>query len=643
MKFLSKLITILILAAAPIAAQAQSEQGPEGATDVPELTAADLNAWLDGFVPYAIGTADVAGAVVTVVKDGEILANRGFGFADVKAGTPVDPDATLFRPGSISKLFTWTAVMQLVEQGKLDLDADISVYLDFEVPAPRGTITLRHLMTHTPGFEETVRDLFVSNQVIEDDALKAYLLDHIPAQIFDPGTIPSYSNYGSSLAGYIVERISGEPFTSYVENHIFAPLGMTRSSFRQPLPDEMEALMSKGYRTRSDGKAKDYEIVVPMPAGALAATGSDLALFMNAHLNQGAGLMRPETAALMHGSLDNQFPPLNGAALGFYRMDKNGLNIVSHGGDTAWFHSDLYLLLDHGIGLYISLNSSGGDRGGNIRRHLYSGFVDRYFPQEMEEASTIETAKEHGKAVAGVYEVARGGESSILAAMRYASQMEVTVDDEGAITMPFVRDMALNLSKMREVAPWVWQAPSGQRVVARVDEAGNVTALSSEPVLIALTPVPWHRSSAWLTPALIASLIVLGFTFLAWPIRAIARKRMGVAFALAGDEKRAYRLAPVSALLTLVFLTGWGVFFSWLGASIYNLEAEKSALSLVLLYASSLLPLLALAASLWAARVKFAENNGWGTKLNAVFLVLAIMTIIWVAAVCGLFTFNMNF
>ena len=97
----------------------------------------DVDAWLDGYMPYAMETGDIAGAVVVVVKDGQVLTERGFGYADVAKRMPVDPSATLFRPGSVSKLFTWTAVMQLVEQGKLDLDADVNTYLDFKIPAAR--------------------------------------------------------------------------------------------------------------------------------------------------------------------------------------------------------------------------------------------------------------------------------------------------------------------------------------------------------------------------------------------------------------------------------------------------------------------------------------------------------------------------
>ena len=146
-------------APAPVPAQSPANDAATGAgTGTGTLTRQDLAAWLDGFMPYAIGRGDIPGAVVVVVKDGEVLLQKGYGYADVAKRTPVDPATTLFRPGSVSKLFTWTAVMQLVEQGKLDLDADINQYLDFKVPPYDGKpVTLRNIMTHTSGIEETAR------------------------------------------------------------------------------------------------------------------------------------------------------------------------------------------------------------------------------------------------------------------------------------------------------------------------------------------------------------------------------------------------------------------------------------------------------------------------------------------------------
>src|SRR5215469_3828078 len=208
-------------------------------TPGPELTKADFETFLDALILSQLRNRNIAGAVVSVVKDGQMLFQKGYGYADFEAKRPVLPEQTLFRPGSISKLFTATAVMQLVEQGKLDLDRDVNDYLDFAIPKTYPEpVTLRRLLTHTAGFEETLKNLFVAHEG-DLKPLRTYLVNQMPARIFPPGKIPSYSNYGFTLAGYIVERTSGEKFERYVDNHILRPLRMTNSSFDQPLSSQL--------------------------------------------------------------------------------------------------------------------------------------------------------------------------------------------------------------------------------------------------------------------------------------------------------------------------------------------------------------------------------------------------------------------
>jgi CubicO group peptidase (beta-lactamase class C family) len=168
------------------------------------LTEEDAASFLDGIVPYGIQRGAIAGAVVVIVKDGRILVAQGYGYADAEKRKPVVAAETIFRPGSISKLFTWTSVMQLVAAGQLDLDRDVNDYLDFKIPPKFGQpITLRNLLTHTPGFEDGISEAFVT-QPDKLVSLRDYLAKHIPARIFPPGKVVAYSNYGASLAGYIV-------------------------------------------------------------------------------------------------------------------------------------------------------------------------------------------------------------------------------------------------------------------------------------------------------------------------------------------------------------------------------------------------------------------------------------------------------
>jgi CubicO group peptidase (beta-lactamase class C family) len=239
------------------------------------LDTADVNAWLDGFLLYPLRFAEIPGGVVVIVKDGQIVTERGFGYADLAARRPVDPRSTLFRPGSVSKLVTWTAVMQQVEAGKIDLDADVNRYLDFELPPRNGKpITMRNLLTHTAGFEETLKHLYASDTKTLL-TLGDYLKKWTPQRIFDPGEQSAYSNYGAALAGYIVERVSGESFNNYVARRIFGPLGMAHSTFQQPLPENLASHMAKGYGDPSK-PAQEFELVNVSPAGSMSTTADDM-------------------------------------------------------------------------------------------------------------------------------------------------------------------------------------------------------------------------------------------------------------------------------------------------------------------------------------------------------------------------------
>src|SRR5215217_4690177 len=316
---------------------------PAAPSDRPhDLTAADVEAFLDGLVPLQLKNADIAGATISIVKDGRLLFAKGYGYADVEKKKPVSAQETLFRPGSISKLFTWTAVMQLFEQSKLDLDRDVNEYLDYKIPDAFGKpITLKHIITHTPGFEEQIKDLFLTDSTKPN--LGQYLKTHIPARIYPPGTVPAYSNYATAVAGYIVERISGRPFEQYAVENIMRPLKMTHSTFSQPLPQELAPFMSNGYRLGSDS-AEPFEVVNPFPAGSLSSNAADMARFMIAHLQDGqledAKILKPETARLMHSRLFALDDAANAMCYGFYEESRNNQRIIGHGGDTIYFHSD---------------------------------------------------------------------------------------------------------------------------------------------------------------------------------------------------------------------------------------------------------------------------------------------------------------
>jgi CubicO group peptidase (beta-lactamase class C family) len=631
---------------------APQKAGPLGRTQTPaQLTRTDVQAWLDGLMPYALQNGDVAGAVVVVVKDGEVLFQKGYGYADLKRKLPVDPERTLFRPGSISKLFTWTAVMQLVEQGKLDLDQDVNAYLDFKIPPAFGKpITLRNCMTHTPGFEEVGRNLF------SDDTTKVqpngeWLKSWTPHRIYPPGTIPAYSNYATAMAGYIVERVSGEPFEQYIERHILEPLGMQNATFRQPLPPSLRKDMAQGYETASSGEAKPFEMVVAAPAGSLSASGADMARFMIAHLQNGrlgnATILRPETAKLMHTTALTILPEVNRMMLGFYESNRNGHRAIAHGGDTFWFHSDLHLFIDDGIGLYVSMNSQGKEgAAGPIRSALFEQFADRYLPApQPTERLNPATAHAHAHQVAGNYESSRHSISNFFRVTDLIGAAKVTVNSDTTISMPYLTGLNGEPKRWRETRPYIWREVDGKNVSSARVENGRVTMLSGDEIspFIVFLPTPWWRSPAWLSPLAQISLAVLLLTLIAWPLAALARRRYRTAFPLQGRARTAYRWVRIAALGLLLLLLGW----MW---QIKRMSSEVSALTsksdpwIWLLQLLGLVVFVGAAGvALWNAQLAWTGKRPWTAKVWSGVLAVATLTLLYIAVVFKLIAIDANY
>ena len=649
-------LTLMSAGALQASGQVTPEQVQEAAaatasSPAPQLNSTDLNAWLDGFMPYALSSSDIAGAVVTIVRDGQVIANRGYGYSNLETRAPVDAETTLFRPGSISKLFTWTAVMQQVEAGRIDLDADINTYIDFEIPDYEGQpITMRQIMTHTTGFEEVIRDLITSDPAAGETALGDYLKTHIPNRIYPPGTMPAYSNYATALAGYVVERVSGEPFADYIQAHIFEPLGMRNSTFLQPLPESMNAAMSAGYKSVADGEPGFFELIPAAPAGSMTTTGADMALFMNSHLNNAAGLLSPETARQMHETVDQQFPGVNSMLLGFYQENYAGQRIIAHGGDTTFFHSNLSLLMDQNVGVFISLNSGGAQTPGAmlLRWTFMEQFVNRYFPRAEApgELVALPTAQEHGAALVGAYESARRAGTSPLLVAYFLGQTSVAMLPNGDLVGPGLPELNGQPKHWREVEPWVWQAVgSDERMGARVDENGQVTAIAFEPLsfAIAYSRAPWYRSSALLTPLLGISILVLVLTLLSWPVRALARRVHKTAFPYEGPRARAHRLAPAAALLSLAYVGGWVAFVLWLMDSLTSTSGGAATTFMTVLYVAGIVPILALAGAAFANYSLWRAPSTWFAKIWGVLLVLSIIVILWFAVAMNFYSFNFNF
>jgi len=606
------------------------------------LTREDVGAWLDGFLPYALERADIAGAVVVVVKDGNVLFKKGYGYADVGAKRPVDPDLTLFRPGSVSKLFTWTAVMQLVEQHRIDLDADVNTYLDFKIPPLQGKpITMRQLMTHTPGFENALEEVIAVKPT--HPALRDFLKSWMPPRIFPAGEVSAYSNYGAALAGYIVERISGQPFPQYIAQHIFAPLGMNHSTFLQPPPAALAPLVSRGYLSAAD-EPGPFERLGASPAGGLSASGTDIAKFMIAHLQngeyEGHRILQAATAQQMHGTPYTTInPALNRMTLGFFQLNRNGQRVIGHDGDTRFFHSSVSLFLDHNVGLFISLNSAGRSSDTfDLREKLFGDFTDRYFPGPTQTGSvSLATAKAHAAMMVGQYDGSRREDTTFASFVNLLSQASLSADDSGRLITPMT---GLNgePKTFEEIAPFLWRQVGGKDLLAAKVVDGKVVMWgdSNDPSG-AYTPVPGYRNAAWLLPALELSFLVLLLATIAWPVAAVTRRRYGAPLALEGlPARRWMHVAAAADVLVmaawLTLIVGMMSTFYWTWAPYFVSSAMEKWVLVLHLLSIVVLPLAALAA-LWNVWTTFTASTGVMAKLWSVVLAASCLIVLWVGVV----------
>jgi len=607
-----------------------------------ELTTDDLGAFFDGVLNIELERDDIAGAVVSVVKEGKVLFEKGYGYADVAKRKPVSPQDTLFRPGSVSKLFTSTAVMQLVEQGKLNLDQDVNEYLDFKIPPtfPRA-VTLRHLLTHTAGFEEVLKDLFSRTP----QSLGQYVRTHVPARIYPPGTIGAYSNYGVALAGYIVQRVSGEPFDRYVQNHIFNPLGMAHSTFSQPLPPSLAPLMSDGYKLASSDP-KPFELIPASPAGALSTSGDDMSHFMIAHLQDGryddAQVLRPETVKLMHSRQYAGAPALEGIAICFFEESRNGHRIIGHGGDTIYFHSDLHLILDANVGFFISVNSAGrGDF--DHRDAIWNAFLDRYFPYELPAVPTVATARTDAQELTGSYMVSRRADTNFLKVGALLMQGVVSVRPDGTLLIDQAKGFNGQPLHWRETGPLVYQRVDDQDHIAFKRDASGRTLLLTDDAPFSFQRIPWYQSRAFLLTSLVVAGMIFLLVLLLWPVGALIRRHYGRPLGLAPQERRLRLLVRLICALDAVVILGW---VALLGAAVDDLTLFNSSTDRWFW----LLELGSLIGALGAIIVLFQVCTSWstrrrriGVKVADTAVLLACLTFAWFVWIGHLANFNLHY
>jgi CubicO group peptidase (beta-lactamase class C family) len=407
-----------------------------------EIDPQELGPFIDKLMQAQLAKGHVPGAAVAIVKGGKVLLSGGYGQANLAAKVAVDAEETRFRVGSVSKLLTWTAVMQLLDAGKLKLDDDINVHLDpdsrvgteFESP-----VTVRNLLTHTGGFE--VNTLGYMGATGPGASIGATVAAHrpnrvsVPTSDFGHGEGVAYSNWAAALAGHLVEVVSGEPFDAYVERHILEPLKMDRSTFREPVPGPQAAL-AIGYRygnfSFTPMPFEYYHGVAP--AGGFTTTAADMARFMIAHLQEGRyddrRILQEPTARLMHSRALSPGPHVNGATLGFFETYVNGRRLIEHPGKTVFFQAELALVPEAQLGLFIVYNAVPPPQ---VPAAFVNAFMDHYFPADLPTVTPPADFAARGTALAGAYSLSGHSHTTLEKLLLPLRAFDVTLTDHGTL------------------------------------------------------------------------------------------------------------------------------------------------------------------------------------------------------------------
>lgn len=518
-----------------------------------------LEAFMDGLITAHMKEKKVAGATLAIVHQGNVVLKKGYGLADLQTQTPVHPDSTLFRIGSISKMFVWVSVMQLVAEGKLDLNANVNQYLTgFQIPPTYDQpITLKHLMTHTPGFEDHVINLFAKDSTALRP-LGEILKEELPTRVRPPYTQSSYSNHGTGIAAHVVENVSGMTFYQYVQQKILTPLHMDFTSFQQPLPAHLQKHMASGYRDVNHlVKKQDFEYVPLYPVGAASASAENMTHFMFALLHQGKyqdfALLDSATLALMKSNAHQHHPRVNPMRYGFMDLSQNGVTVIGHGGDTFWFHSIMALLPDHQTGIFFSVNT---DTGAPIYSKILEAFMDRYFPEKQPLPIPMKVTREWLQQFEGEYEINRYPHDDLTKISALMSRLTVSVEDSTKLRLTLGDDVALYVpidsTTFREET-------TSETLAFEKDNSGRVvhTYLGGLPILAGDKKSGVYTSSSQ-TMILVFVLTITVLTILYWPLAYFIRRKYQRKSGLRNSFPFIGKLiAWLNYFLLLVFLLGF--------------------------------------------------------------------------------------
>jgi CubicO group peptidase (beta-lactamase class C family) len=527
--------------------------GWQGAPDEPDappeisvnaLTRENVSAFFDELVPRQMQQHHVPGLAIAVVYGDSVVFARGYGFANIERQIPVNAETSLFRIASVTKLFTWTAVMQLAERGRLDLNENVNRYLSgFQLPdGDWRVITLLDLMGHAAGFEDRGLIGTMARDAAGMIPLDQYLARNIPARIRGPGLVSAYSNYGGALAGHIVSRRAGVPYADFIEENILQPLAMMHATPRQPPPPHMLEHLAVGYRYQNRSfQPVPFGCLVPYPEGGISASAENMSRFMMAHLNEGSfqdrSILAAATVRQMHRQSFTHAAGLSGWAHGFMESSESGYRLLEHGGSMGNFTSLLVLVPTERVGLFVACNSPGGS---TVSRMLKARFLERFLPPKAESTgdplaadSTSDSHQRLGDRT-GYYASCRSSHTTMTKIARLIQASQVT--QSGPQTLAFRgRDWILQPSSL-------FRPKSGDRKMAfGMDQQGRAEYLFIDSN--AWVRLKWYETPVFQGLYLGVCLLVFLSTVVVWPARYLVSmvKRAG------GDASRAASMAKLTA------------------------------------------------------------------------------------------------
>jgi CubicO group peptidase (beta-lactamase class C family) len=413
-------------------------------------------------VQRAMTRDHIAGVTLSVVQNGQVVLKKGYGFANLGQRKPVDPDKTLFRVASISKTFTWITLMNEIEAGRMRLDGPINLYLPEPLQLPsekrflfwdtnQPPIRVRDLMTHTPGFEDRALGQLFERDPRRIRSLERYLRQERPHRVRDPGLLPTYSNYGAALAGAAVSNVTGKPFEQLVSEEIILPAGLTRTTFREarpwrddlpaPMAETLAADLSDAFSWTPTGwKTQPREFMGQIaPAASASSTASDMARYMTLLLNggtiDGKTIFSPRTAQAFRTPMYRPSPDAAGWNAGFQDLPlPGGRRGFGHQGATLYFHSNMVIVPDLGLGIFVSVNTDGG---ANLPATLPATIVEHFYASAPAVPAASTLTYEEAKIYEGDYLTSRrayGGLEGFTNRLIGRAQVRATPDGRLSIT-----------------------------------------------------------------------------------------------------------------------------------------------------------------------------------------------------------------